>query len=248
MTGVLLLVLLGRQVMADQSGADHEFDVVSFDAVAANMREDAGVPGMAVAVLRNGQVLHIKGYGVEGPNEQPVTAQTAFQIGSITKSFVALVILQLASEGKLTLDDPVVRHVATFSTASKTQSDRITIDHLVTHRSGLTTLDGNSANAVEANLSGPAAAVAALASAQLSAEPGETFQYSNANYAVLSHLIEVLDGQSFEQALVTRIFEPLGMTNSFVSGTAFRHYRRRDGLSVVVWVSATLATSDREND
>ncbi|MEM7504066.1 MAG: serine hydrolase domain-containing protein [Pseudomonadota bacterium] len=212
----MLLLLLGQQVTADQSDIDHVFDVVSFDAAASKMREEAGVPGMAVAVLRNGQVLHIKGYGIEGPNEQPVTAQTAFQIGSITKSVVALVILQLASEGKLDLDDPVVRHVPTFRTASKTQSDRITIDHLVTHRSGLTTLDGNSANPVDPSLSGPAAAVEALASAQLSAEPGATFQYSNANYAVLSHLIEVLDGRSFEQALMTRIFRPLGMTNSFV--------------------------------
>ncbi len=202
--------------MASQQGADEEFDAASFYAAASNMREDAGAPGMAVAVVRNGQILLAKGFGIAGPNGQTVTAQTAFQIGSITKSFVALVILQLASEGKLNLDDPVVRHIPTFRTASKPRSDRITIDHLVTHRSGLTTLAGNSAKAVDPGPSGPAAAVAALAGVQLFAEPGTSFQYSNANYALLSHLIEALDGRAFEQALKARIFEPLGMTNSFV--------------------------------
>ena len=216
MPGMLLFLLLGQQVITDQQDAGDDFDLAAFDAAVAKMREDAGAPGMAVAVLRNGQTLHAKGYGVAGPHRQPVTTQTAFQTGSITKSFVALVILQMASEGKLDLDDPVVRHVPTFRTASGSQSDRITIDHLVTHHSGLTTLDGNSANAVEPSLSGPAAAVAGLAGVELFAEPGTTFQYSNANYVLLSHLIEVLDDQPFEQAMKTRIFDPLGMTNSFV--------------------------------
>ena len=215
MTAVLLRLLTGPQVIAVPQDAD-DFDVAAFDAAAAGMREDAGAPGMAVAVLRNGQSLLARGYGIAGPGGRPVTAQTAFQTGSITKSFVALVVLQMASEGKLDLDDPVVRHVPTFRTASRSQSDRITVDHLVTHHSGLTTLDGNSAKATDAGLSGPAAAVAGLAGVQLSADPGSTFQYSNANYILLSHLIEVLDNRSFEQALRARIFEPLGMTNSFV--------------------------------
>ena len=213
---VLLFMLLGQRAMAVQQDAGDTFDAGAFDATVATMHEDAGAPGMAVAVLQNGQTLHARGYGIAGPDGQPVTIQTAFQTGSITKSFVALVILQMASEGKLDLDDPVVLHVPTFRTASKSQSDRITIDHLVTHRSGLTTLEGNSGNAKEPGLKSPAAAVAGLAGVQLFAEPGTTFQYSNANYVLLSHLIEVLDDRTFEQALKARIFAPLGMSNSFV--------------------------------
>jgi CubicO group peptidase (beta-lactamase class C family) len=213
--GVLLFLLLGQQVMAVQQHTGDDFDEAAFEAAAEEMREESGAPGMAVAVLRHGKTLHAKGYGIAGPNGQPVTAKTAFQAGSITKSFVALVVLQMAAEGKLDLDDPVVRHVPTFRTASRSQSDRITIDHLVTHRSGLSTLQGNSGNAVEHGLSGPAAAVAELADVELFAEPGTAFQYSNANYVLLSHLIEVLDGRTFEQALKLRIFDPLGMSNSF---------------------------------
>ena len=211
-----LFLLLGQQNIQSQEIPGDQFDVAAFDAAVAQVQDDAGAPGMAVAVLRDGQLLHAKGYGMAGPHGQRVTTQTAFQIGSITKSVVALVILQMATEGKLELDDPVVHYVPTFRTSDKSQSDRITIDHLVTHHSGLSTLDGNRAGDEDSGLSGPAAAVASLAGAQLFAEPGTAFQYSNANYAVLSHLIEVLDGQAFEQVLQMRIFEPLGMTNSFV--------------------------------
>ena len=211
-----LFVLLGQQVMAVQQDGGDGFDVAAFDAAVAKMREDAGAPGMAVAVLRNGQTLHAKGYGIAGPDGQPVASQTAFKTGSVTKSFVALVILQMAAEGKLDLDDPAAVHVPAFRTADKRQSDRITIDHLVTHRSGLTTLDGNSTTVVDPSLSGPVAAVAGLAGVQLFAEPGTTFQYSNANYVLLSHLIEVLDDRPFEKAVEARIIDPLGMTNSFV--------------------------------
>ena len=214
--GLWFLAALSVQVEAAKQPDTRHFDVAEFDKKMATMHTETDVPGMAVAVLQDGRILHAKGYGIAGPDGTPVTTQTAFQTGSITKSFVALVILQLAAEGKLHLDDPVVRHLPEFRTADITLSDRITIDYLVTHRSGLSTLEGNSANATNPTLSGPAAAVAGLAGVRLSAEPGANFQYSNANYAVLSHLIEILDNRKFEEVLTTRIFKPLGMTNSFV--------------------------------
>ena len=213
---MLLFLLLGQQASAVQHGASDNFDEAAFEAEVAKMHKDAGAPGLAVTVLRNGKTLHAGGYGISGPDGQAVSTQTVFQTGSITKSFVALVILQMAAEGKLDLDDPVVRHVPSFRTAARSQSDRITIDHLVTHRSGLTTLDGNRQGAADPGLTGPAAAVSGLAGVQLFAEPGTSFQYSNANYVLLSHLIEVVDGRPFEHVLAARIFEPMGMTSSFV--------------------------------
>ena len=213
---VVFFVLIVQQAVAVEQDEAEEFDAAAFADAVEVMREEAGVPGMAVAVLRNGQMLHARGYGIAGPDGNAVDTRTVFQTGSITKSFVALVILQMASEGKLGLDDPVTSYIPEFRTADKSQSDRITIDHLVTHHSGLTTLAGNSAPSVDPGLSGPAAAVAGLAGVELFAEPGTTFQYSNANYALLSLLIETLDRRSFEQAIKARIFEPLGMSSSFI--------------------------------
>ncbi len=217
---ILVFAGLTQLSLAAKSQEANHFDASEFDRKIATMHANTKVPGMAVAVLQDGHVLHTEGYGKAGPNGSPVTPQTAFQIGSITKSFVALVILQLSSEGRIKLDDPVVRHLPMFRTADKKQSDNITIDHLVTHRSGLSTLEGNSTSVLDPTLSGPAAAVSGLVGVELFADPGSNFQYSNANYVVLSHLIEVLDNRRFEEALAARIFKPLGMTNSFIQQPA----------------------------
>ena len=185
-----------------------EFNEAAFAARVEEMQSDTAVPGLAVAVMQDGVVLHLKGYGIAGPDGRPATAQTSFRTGSISKSFTALVILQLAAERKLDLDDPVVKHIPTFRTVDKAVSDRITIDHLVTHHSGLTTLAGNRHHApADRDGEGPKDVVADLAFEELAADPGSIFQYSNANYVILTHLIELLDGQPFEQALASRIFD-----------------------------------------
>ncbi len=193
------------------------FDTKTFDTTVAQLHQASGVPGLAVAVLKDGATVFAKGYGIAGPDKRPVTVDTVFQIGSITKAFVALVIQQLAVEGKLRFDAPVVTYLADFRTADITLSNRITVDDLLTHRSGLTTLAGNGGITADQSLSGPKAVVRGLANSSLSTQPGYAFQYSNANYVVLSHLIETLDQRSFEQALEARIFEPLNMTHSHVA-------------------------------
>ena len=192
------------------------FDAQAFDATVTRLHQESGVPGLAVAVLDNGTPLFTKGYGIAGPDKRPVTVDTVFQIGSITKAFVALVIQQMAAEGQLNLDAPVVTYLPEFHTADRARSNRITVDHLVTHRSGLTTLAGNGGVTADRHVSGPKAVVRGLADSQLFADPGDVFQYSNANYVVLSHLIETLDQRSFEEALKARIFEPLNMQHSYV--------------------------------
>ena len=216
---VRLIVMLVCFVPADTSAsaeATVTFDAQSFDTTVTRLHQESGVPGLAVAVMRRGQVVFAKGYGVADPEHRAVSTETVFQVGSITKAFVALVIQQLAAEGKLELDAPVIKYLPDFRTLDRARSARITADHLVTHRSGLSTVAGNSGHVVDNGLSGPAAAVAGLASVQLFAEPGSTFQYSNANYVVLSHLIETVDQRRFEEALQARIFDPLGMQHSFV--------------------------------
>ncbi len=209
-----------------------DFDVAAFDAHVMALQAETGVPGLAVAIVEDGETVLARGYGIAGPDDQPVTAQTVFQIGSITKSFVALVMLQLAAESKVDLDAPVVRYVPNFRTANKRVSDAITVNQLITHRSGLTTLHGNSFASVDDDVLGPEAIITSLQYAQLHAEPGASFQYSNANYGVLAHLIEVLDDRSFEEALDARIFEPLAMKHSFVGNAAVQNHQSATGYTL----------------
>ncbi|MFZ4163783.1 serine hydrolase domain-containing protein [Brevundimonas sp. NPDC058933] len=178
--------------------------------------KDLHVPGAAVALFSQGKVTDVRGLG-HAQEGAPVTPQTPFQLGSVSKSFTALIVLQLADEGLLSLDDPISKHLPSFRTRDKAGSDLITIRHLLNHRSGLSTLDGNRSQST--TYRGPDAmgrASARLSSATLQSTAGKQFAYSNANYTLLAHLIETVDRRSFEEAVEARIFSRLGMRNSFV--------------------------------
>lgn len=187
------------------------------DAYVEQGMKELHVPGAAVALFSQGGVTHVKGLGRADDSGAPVTAQTPFQLGSVSKSFAALIVLQLASEGRLSLDDPITKHVPSFRTADKSASDRITVRHLLNHRSGLSTLDGNrSQSTTYRGSDAMARAAAKLAKTELRAAPGEHFEYSNANYALVAHLIETVESRPYEKAVEARIFSRLGMRNSFV--------------------------------
>ncbi len=186
------------------------------DAYIENGMEDLHIPGAAVALFSDGRITHVRGLGCARTGT-PVTPQTPFQLGSISKSFTALVVLQLADEGLLSLDDPLSKHLPSFRTRDKAVSDLITVRHLLNHRSGLSTLDGNrNQSTTYVGSDAMARASMRLNGATLGSTPGEQFAYSNANYALLAWLIETVDGRSFEDAMEARIFSPLGMRNSFV--------------------------------
>jgi CubicO group peptidase (beta-lactamase class C family) len=175
------------------------------------------IPGAAVALFTEGKITHVKGFGNIDSAGMLVTAQTPFQLGSVSKSFAALVVLQLADEGRLSLDSPVSHYIPHFQTSDKAVSDQITVRHLLNHRSGLATIDGNRHQST--TYRGEDAmerAVGKLRSAQLHATPGDKFQYSNANYAIVAHLIETVAHMPYEKVIEARIFSKLGMKNSYV--------------------------------
>lgn len=179
--------------------------------------EQLNITGGAFALFERGEITHIRGFGEADSSGRSVTPQTPFQVASVTKSFTSLVVLQLADEGRLSIDDPVVRHIPYFRTSDPELSDKITIRHLMNHRSGLSTLDGNRYQ--RTTYRGPDAterAVRRLKRARLQTTPGEWYQYSNANYATLAHLVETIEQRPFEDVLEARIFARLGMANSFV--------------------------------
>ena len=175
------------------------------------------IPGAAVALIKNGKITHVRGFGVTGDSGIPVTAHTPFQIASMTKSFTSLVVLQLAEEKRLSIDDPVVKYIPHFHTSDDEVSDRITIRQLMDHRSGISTLDGNRyQRTTYRGKDATERAVRNLSSARLRDSPGERFHYSNANYATLAHLIETIEQAPFEEVLKARIFSRLGMANTYV--------------------------------
>lgn len=159
-------------------------------------------------------IVHKKGYGQANFEWQaPNTLDTKFRIGSITKQFTSMVIMQLAAEGKLKLDDKLTAHLPDYR---KDTGDRITISHLLNHTSGIPSY--TSAPTFFANDSRDPYSVAdfvkKFASGDLEFEPGTKFSYNNSGYFLLGAIIEKLTGMTYAQALQQRIFGPLGMKNS----------------------------------
>ena len=166
-----------------------------------------------VLVANESGVLLKKGYGSANFEwKVPNAPDTKFRIGSISKSFTAAVILQLASEGKLQLDDPISKHLPDYR---KDTGDRVTITHLMNHTSGIPSFtsaasyreDHRTPYSVEAF-------VKKSCSGDLEFEPGTKFAYNNSGYYLLGAIIEKLTGQTYAQAVQARILGPLGMKGS----------------------------------
>jgi CubicO group peptidase (beta-lactamase class C family) len=162
--------------------------------VAKGMRDEK-IPGVAIALIESGKVAYIKGFGVADAEGTKVTAQTPFQIASMSKSFSATLTLLLEQDGKLSLDDLVIDHLPWFETSNKALSDQMTIRHLLQHNSGFTRKSGNyTQNSTYRGADATELSVRRLSSTQLNGEPGTHWEYSNSNYHVISHIIEAIEG------------------------------------------------------
>lgn len=165
-------------------------------------------PGVALVTLTDGDV-RVRVHGVTGDGD-PVGEDTPMRIGSMSKAFTALAVLQQADAGKLDLGDPVAEVLPELRMADD-RYRQITVEDLLNHRSGLavTALEYSSDPAAA-----PTTTVARLADEVLAAEPGTTTMYSNAGYTVLARLVEHTSGVSFGEYLEQRVFAPLGMDAS----------------------------------
>ncbi|WP_456438278.1 serine hydrolase [Psychroserpens sp.] len=171
-----------------------------------NLYSDYGMINGAVLVADKGEIIYKKGIGLANMEWGiPNKTDTKFQIASMTKSFTALLIIQLVAEGKLDLHTPISTYLKDYP---KTNGDQITIHHLLTHSAGFDrSVDDKKYNK-------PVDMVNQFSSAKLQFPPGTRFGYSNNGYTLLGYIIETVTGKPYEEQLKERIFEPLKMKNS----------------------------------
>lgn len=189
-------------------------DFAAIDAYVTNQMNSLGIPGMALGIIQGDRVVHLRGYGVADETGRPVTAQTPFRIGSITKSFTALAVMQLVEAGKIELDAPVRRYLPWFRAADEAASARITVRHLLNQTSGFSTLAGN---AYWGSQDGLEATVRSLRAVELSQPAGTHFQYSNVNYTIAGLVVEAVSGQPYADYIAQHIFAPLAMRHSYAT-------------------------------
>jgi len=189
----------------------------TFETFVKEVMQKSSVPGLAVIAFNDERITYEQAFGRTDSSGTPVTLDTPFQLGSVSKSFSALIIAQLHAEGTLDLDAPVTDYLPELALGQHISWQNITLRQIVSHQSGLSTIDGNRVQAVtDRSQDAMQKAVRTIAKAKPSSQPGERLEYSNANYMLLAAVIEKLDNRSFEQAVSDRIFKPLTMTQSYV--------------------------------
>lgn len=164
-------------------------------------------------VAKSGKVLFSQGYGMADIGEKiPNTPATRFLIGSVTKQFTATLIMQLAQESKLSIEDPISKYLTDFPKAT---SDKVTIRHLLTHTSGVPSYTDDGALMMKRWTEvTPQEIVASFKDLPLQFEPGTAYRYSNSGYFLLGLIIEKVTGQPYAMCLQRRILKPLGMNNT----------------------------------
>ena len=160
-----------------------------------------------VVVARDGKPLLSKGYGMADYRQRKNTAETLFDIASVSKPFTAAAILELERQGKLSLEDSISKHLPMVPP----DKEAITIDHLLTHTAGFP----EKVNGLTVTIAlDREAFTAAMLRTNLIGEPGKRFQYSNKGYCLLAVIVERVSGMEFEEYVRKHVFEPAGMKST----------------------------------
>ncbi|NII26468.1 serine hydrolase [Pseudoflavitalea sp. X16] len=174
---------------------------------------DNGKFNGSVLVVENGKVIFKKGYGLANMEWNiPNTPDTKFRLGSLTKQFTAMLIMQLVEQGKLKLEGKITDYLTDYPKAA---GDKITIHHLLTHTSGIPNYTNLPAfKTFNRNRYKPADFLKQFSDLPLEFEPGSAFAYSNSGYFLLGAIIEKVTGKTYEKVLQENIFTPLQMNNT----------------------------------
>jgi CubicO group peptidase (beta-lactamase class C family) len=240
-TGSLLTLLL----FAATASAQTSSAVDSIDRYVRSELARQRIPGMSVAVLRGDSLLLARGYGyAHVEHHVPATDSTVYEVGSVSKQFTAAAVVMLSEQGRLSVDDPIVR----FLPEGSGVWPRVTIRHLLTHTSGIPqdTMPDYRRDYTETEL------VRSAAAQPLDFEPGDRWSYSSTGYALLGIIIHRVTGVLYGDFLRDHLFRPLGMRTArvysdadIVPNRAAGYHFVNDTLKNREWVSpSNSATAD----
>ena len=245
--GVLAFVRLAFTRAAPAKQIAKPSSYAAIDAYVEDQRRRLHIPGMSLAIVEGDQIVHLRGFGQARPGCEEPLPQTPFFIGSLTKSFTALAVMQLVEAGKIELDAPVQRYLPWFCVAfprsrispprsrvkdlqastetpalapERSTGASVTVRHLLNQTSGLPALAGELILADFDNRpDATECQVRALSTLRLDHLPGEQCEYSNLNYNILGLIVEAASGESYADYIHAHIFSLLGMRHSYTVST-----------------------------
>ncbi len=218
------------------------------DAYVSERMKALHIPGLSLVVLRNGEIVLAKGYGQSNlETGTPASDKTAYALYSITKTFTAVATMMLIEEGKVSLEDPISKHLSDLPAAWR----GVTIRHILTHTSGLPNWRDNASKLRDMESDYTKAEVLSLVTGRpLSFPSGERWEYVETGFFLLGMMIEKISGKTYEQFLRERIFQPLGMSDTrldsrtdIIANRADGYTWQEGGYRKAVWYSPTLTFS-----
>ena len=239
LTVVLFLLLAASVAAVGQIGVEPSVDAF----IKAEM-ERQQIPGVSLAVVKDGKPLIIKGYGLANVEHNvPVKPETVFQSGSVGKQFTAMAVMMLVEDGKIRLDEKLTKYVADVPSSW----EAITIRQLLTHTSGLGDYPRDfdlQRDASEQEIFKQLQAVPPASA------PGEKWAYSNVGYVTLGVVVRKVSGRFYGELLAERVFKPLGMTTARIISESDIVPNRAAGYTLVkgeiknqTWVAPSLNTT-----
>ncbi|GED15612.1 serine hydrolase domain-containing protein [Aneurinibacillus migulanus] len=198
--------------LGTEASAKPVFNGSKVDQYMEKAMERLGIPGASIGIVKGDKLIYLKGYGVAGPEQAPVTPQTPFVLGSTSKSITALATMQLVDEGKVKLDAPVQTYLPWFRLADEEASAKITVKDLLHQTSGISTYEGR-ATLVSDDIPIDDF-IRRMKSVPLAQPVGSMYQYSNLNYDILGGIIQKASQQPYGDYVREHIFKPLNMRHS----------------------------------
>jgi CubicO group peptidase (beta-lactamase class C family) len=229
---VSAVLVLAHRAFAKRAWAKPAPNSAPYDAIDAYVQGQMhrlNIPGVSLAIVEGDKIVHLRGFGRARPGGEAPTPQTPFFIGSLTKSFTALAVMQLVEAGKIDLDAPVQRYLPWFRVADPQASEEMTARHLLNQTSGLPTLPGELALAdFDDSPDATERQVRALSTLKITRPVGSKCEYSNLNYNILGLIVEAASGELYAGYIQNHIFNPLGMSHSYTSKAA----AKQNGLAI----------------
>lgn len=243
---VCAVLALNFKLLAKTGLAKSVPDSTSYEQIDAYVEQQMrrlNIPSVSLAIVKGDQIVHLRGFSQAGPGGEAPSPQTPFVLGSTTKSFTALAVMQLVEAGKIELDAPVQRYLPWFRVADPRAAAQMTVRHLLYQTSGLPMLPGMINLADLDDSPGAAERQArALSTLKLTRQAGSAFEYSNLNYNLLGLIVEAASGESYADCIQHHIFTPLGMSRSYTSQAE----AKQNGLAVGhrYWFAIPVAVHD----
>lgn len=219
---ILLTLVICLPTIITAQNFEKQFDEVLRD------KDFENSPGFAVLIAKDGEIIYRKAFGYANLElDVKLKPEHIFRIGSITKQFTACAILKLEEEGKLSIQDDISKYIEDYPTHGHT----ITIEHLLTHTSGIKSYTGLKKWDSEMHKKdfSPVEMVDFFKNEPMDFAPGEQFRYNNSAYFILGYIIELVSGKKYDEYLAQNFFEPLGMDNTMYGSTSKIIKNRADG-------------------